>query len=403
MGTASGAPLGDPPGTTASIVAVGLPTGIGTATVLLPNNGLLPTVGGGGGGTLQLIAAFGIGGGTATVPTGCYSFTVGAVTTIVPSLDDIDGWWVWHQDAAGGASQNYYGFSFDEQDIWQSGSLHGALNGGAAVGFPATTEWQYSHTSLEAATTAALAPASAGSGGEGNYYGVTENTNSGLGGSPPLFDFNQGYDVGAGSQAISLNGATGYADFNDVLAGAPIAASQDPAGSAGVSPTYVIPSLGMHTWDTRDYNDNGVGDDSREKVSVIGFNWDMFAGVNPDVSADILGSPGTRLPATGNNGFFGAGGDFPEALTITLIPLFQHTTIAGSTTFLNPNGFTPAQTGDFHTAGTSSHIPTLGTTGVCFGVEIAITYGTVTIVGGNPTYNPQEGSTSGRKVLFILE
>lgn len=400
MGTASGAELGTPPGSSASVLAVGLPTGIGTATVLIPNNGLLPTT---NGGTLTLIAAAGIVGGTASLPTGCYSFQVGALTTIVPSLDDIDGWWVWHQDNAdAGASVNYYGFSFDEPDVWQSNSLHGALNGGAFLDFPATTEFHFNQLSLEAATTAALAPAGSALVGEAQYYGVTLLTNSGFGGSPPFSDPNGGYDVGAGSQTISLGGTTGYADFNDVLTGAPILASQDPGGSSGVSPTYVTPTLGFHTWDTRDYNDNGIADDGGEKVTLVTFNWDMFGGANPDASGDVLGSPGTRLPVTPNNATFGPGGDFPQALTLALLPLLRHTVLPAPAGWLDPNGF-PAGAGELFDVGTSNHLPSSGTSGTCFGVEIAMTYGTVTLVGGNPTYNPQEGSTSGRKVLFVLD
>ena len=398
MGSAVGAPLGDPPGTTASLVAVGLPTALGTAGVILPNNGLLPTS---TGGTLSLIAAAGIAGGTATLPTGCYAFEIGAITTIVASFDDIDGWWIWHQDAAAGPSTNYYGFSFDEQDLWQSGTLHGVGAGAGVLGFPATTEWSYHHTSLEAATTAALAPAGSAALGEGQYYGITVNTNGGFGASPPSFDFNGGYDVGAGSQAISLGGTTGYADFNDVLIGAPIAAAQDPAGSSGVSPTYVTPSLGMHTWDTRDYNDNGLADDGGDKFAVIAFNWDLFAGVDPGTVADVLATPGTRLPVTGNGGSF-VGGDFPQAMTLALLPVFAHTVIGGSIGFPGPEGPVPLVATDAQ-AGTSSHIPTATASGTCLGVEIGVTYGTVHLLGNNPTFNPQQGSTSGRKVLFLLD
>ena len=195
-------------------------------------------------------------------------------------------------------------------------------------------------------------------------------------------------------------GTTGYADFNDVLAGAPIAASQDPAGSSGVSPTYVTPSLGFHTWDTRDYNDNGIADDGGEKRTIVAFNWDMFFGTDPGTAPDVLGSPGTRLPAVNNAS---TGFDFPQSLTIALLPTFAHTVLpAPAGVWLDPNGF-PAGPGELFDVGTSGHVPTSTVSGTCFGTEIAITYGTVTLVGGNPTYNPQEGSTSGRKVLFLLD
>ena len=398
MGSATGAPLGDPPGTTASILAVGVPTYLNPVTVFLPNNGLVPTS---TGGTVSLVAVFG-GPASATLPTGCYNFQVGAVTTIAASTDDIDGWWVWHVDQSTGGSTNYYGFSFNEQDLWQSGTLHGLDGGNGVLGFPATTEWSLHVASLEAGSTAALAPAASAAHGAGTYYGVTINTNSGFGSMPPLSDPNGGYDIGAGSRALSLSGKTGHADANDVLLGAPIAATQDPGGSSGGSPTYVTPSLGVQTWDTRDYNDNGLPDDGGDKVTLISFHWDLFAGVPPDAAGDVLGSPGTRLPIADNSGSI-PGGDFPQALTLAWIPTFAHTVIGGSAGFPGPEGKPSAFQGAGPAVGTSSHIPTQSLSGACQGLPLGITYGTVHMLGSLPTYDPQQGSTSGRKVLFLLD
>ena len=54
--------------------------------------------------------------------------------------------------------------------------------------------------------------------------------------------------------------------------GTPIAAAQDPAGSSGVSPTYVTPSLGFQTWDSRDYNTNGLADDAERMKALCELN-----------------------------------------------------------------------------------------------------------------------------------
>jgi hypothetical protein len=365
-----------------------------------PNEGLLPTVGGGGG-TLTLLAAYWIGG-PAAIPTGCYVVTIlGGGASSIATTDDIDGLWLWSQDAYGGplmggpgaqVSQNYYGFSTDEIQLWQTRTIVSVLNNGAYYLPPATTSYAFQIQSMSAATTAALAPNGAG---VGTYYTVTENTNWG---GVPFSGPNNGYDVGQGSEAFTLDGTTGYADANDTIA--PILAPQDPAGgSAGGGGAQ--PTLGFHSWDMTGYG--GGLPTGGMRVTWVAFNWDHFFGFPAELTADIVPTGGARIPITTNSQFFAPTGDFIQGLTVTLLGLYNHVTTP-SATFPDPEGFLPP-IALMNTAGTSLSIKTLGkVSGACIGVPICITYGTTGLnAGGDLTYNPAEGSLSGRKNAYIVQ
>ena len=410
---AFGPAFGSPPGTTASLVIAGIPSGIGTGVLVAPNNGLLPSS---NGGSLNSVGSFFLGG-LVGVPTGCIAWTIAGLTTAAAFSDNIDGVWNWHYNNPGGVStlnKTYYGFSFNEVDIWNSFTLATVGAGTGVLGFPATTAYAYHWSTLEASTTAALAPNGADPFGAGGllatYYTTTENNNAGIGGAP-LLDFNGGYDTGRGARAISLAGTTGYADFNDVLAGGFIFAAQNSSGGSGGG-GGAIPTLGFSSWSTRDYLDIGAptGD---QRITWVVFYWDNFFGAAPELQADvIIPAFETRVPVPNNILNPGSpGADFMQPLTGNLLPTFTHTTI-NSTTYPDPEGF-PAGAGDFNVTGTSTQIPT-GTAsgGTCVGLPLAITYGTSCFDDGTSsggagtsdfTWDPSVGSISGRKVLFLLD
>jgi hypothetical protein len=409
-GTATGAPLGTPGpagpgGGTASLLVAGLPSFIGTASFVLPNNGLLPTT---TGGTLTFAGGFFIAssnGGPVGVPTGCFSFEFGFAPTTLIFLDDIDGAWHWHKHGASPSSVNYFGFTFDEVNPWQSRSLFTASNlsqaGGAIFTLPAVFDYNYSHQSFEAATSVALAPNGAGT---GVYYANSVNTN---GGSFGIGAINVGYDVGRGSQTISFAGATGYADANDVPI-TPILAPQDPAGGSGGG-GLTVPTMQFHTWDTRDYNGNMVADDGGNRVVWFAFNFDAFGGGPFTInSSDVMGDLAPngllqdRVPVTLNdvNGF--GAGVFPQPSTLTLLIWLNHFTIPSG---LMPDvqGFLPPA-GQANTAGTSKALGTAGVaSSVCTGVSFPATIGTTGLISGGLWWNSVQSSVGDRKTLYFMK
>ncbi len=394
LNTGFGQPYGTSPSGSASFLLAGLPSFLGTAAFIVPNGGLLPSS---DGGTATLIAAIGFVA-SANLPTGCFSFELGFTPTTVAGLDDIDGWWHWNQAGTRhGDSRSYWGYSFDELNIWQSNSVESAANFGILFLNPATTDFSYHQSSFEANTTAALAPNGAELSGFNTYATQTENTNPGVGGFP-LIDLNGGYDAGRGAKAISLTGTTGVGDFNDAAA-APTLAPQDPAGGSGGGGGK-LPTLGFHTWDTRSY----LGGAARgsERLTWIEFDWDGFFGKDPSATTDVTCFFGlTRRPfgLHANDPSAAA----PQAIATTLLNIFTHTTSAAPSGFPDPEGFTDGTGADDHIAGTSIHLPT-SPSALCIGLSVPIHYGTSGLShGGGLTCDPNDASTSGRKEMFVLD
>ncbi len=400
LNTGFGQPYGTSPSGSASFLLAGLPSFLGTADFVLPNGGLLPSS---DGGTATLIAGFGFVA-SANLPTGCFSFELGFTPTTVAGLDDIDGWWHWNQAGPRhGTSRSYWGYSFDEVNLWQSNSVESAANFGILFLHPATTDFSYHQSSFEANTTAALAPNGAELSGFNTYATQTENTNPGVGGFP-LIDLNGGYDVGRGAKAISLTGTTGVGDFNDAAA-APTLAPQDPAGGSGGGGGKV-PTLGFHTWDTRSYLGGfGPGDGGfvgGERITWIAFDWDGFFGKDPSASTDItcfFGLVRRPFKLYGND----PAGVAPQALTLTLLPIFTHTTSAAPSGFPDPEGFLDVTGSDGHIAGTSIHLPT-SPAGLSIGLPVPMEYGTSGLSpSGGLTCDPNVASTSGIKEFFVVD
>ncbi len=406
-----GAPLGDPPATSASLIVAGLPTFIGTGSFVGPNNGLVPTS---QGGTLTYIGGFFLAssdGSTFGVPTGCFSFDLGLVPTSVVSEDDIDGWWHWRRHGDSPVSNNYVGYTFTEQTVNMSHSMFtGSSIGNSATGFvqllPAVFDYNYSHTSMEASLSAAMSPSAPT---VGTYYTNTAVTNNTFGGT---IDINMGYDVGRGSSTLSLAGATGYADVNDLPGPAGVLAAQDPAGgNAGGGSS--LASIGLHGWDTRDYDGDGVANGVRTRVAWMGVNNEQFFKLGSDAGTqlDIVPSAGVRVPIATNAGTLFPGFDFPSSLTLTLLLLFTHDAIP-TAGFPDPQGFPAGATGKHHIAGTSQHFPSGSASGGrCFGATgpfaptaLSLSLGTSGLnAGGDLDWNPAVASASGRKTMFVFD
>ncbi len=407
VATTTGAPYGTPPSGSASFLSLPMPSFLGTATFVIPNNGLLPSS---DGGTADLIAAIGFLA-SVTLPTGCMNVEFGFVPTTVASNDFIDGWWHWAQ--AGpvyGTTRSYFGFSFDEINIWQSNTVQTTGAGAALLTFPCVTDYAFHIASIEANTTTALAPNGAEL-GTNTYTDQTENTNPGIGGYP-LIDLNGGYDVGRGARALSASGTAGFADANDVAAGPPVFAPQDPAGGSGGGGGEV-PTLGFHTWDTRTYfraatgpgapgpADGGGGTSpvqGSERVTWVSVDWDAFAGKQPEATVyptAFFGTVRQHPPVYANET-----GSYPQQITVDLLPVFTHTTGEAPSGFPDPAGDEPGRD-EPHAAGASIHVPIAGIT---IGLTIPIQYGTSGYVTGlGLVWDPNIASVSGSKRLFIVD
>ena len=403
---------------TASFIVAGIPSGIGTGTFAAPNNGLLPSS---DGGTLTSQGTFFLGG-TVGVPTGCLAWTIGAAGTVAAYSDNIDGLYHWiYNNAGGGSTLNatYYGFSFNELATTNSNSLITTGNGSALTVFPATTALAWQQGTLEANTSAILAPNMSDPFGGGaplsTYYSTTLNGNAGIGGSTYL-DLNGGFDT-ASTRTISLGFnapaslTPGYADGNDSLAGTlpfvDIFAAQDPTTFGAAGGGGFLNTLGFASWSTRDYS-GGSGSPGDERVTWIAFAWDTFFGADPSAQVNVVPNPFTltRVPSVNNKLAPSGPDDFLQALGDNLLPTFTHTTL-NDPLYPDPEGFGQGGAADPHVAGQSTQLPTglAVVPAVCVGLPISLSYGTTVFstLFGDFDWNPATGSPSGRKHLYIFD
>ncbi len=395
LGTGFGHPYGTPASSTASFLIMGLPTFLGTANFVVPNGGLVPS---GSSGEMELIAAL-TPAAPVEVPTGCYVFGARFLPTAIASRDDIDGWWHWAQHGPlDGSARNYWGYSFDEINVWQSQTVESTGNVTEIITHPCVTDFAYHQATLEANTTAALAPNGAELGLGNTYSFQVENTNSGV--CPiPTIHLNLGYDVGRGAMVLSRSGVTGYVDYNDRLS-SPMFAPQDPAGGSGGGGGKIA-TLGFMTWDTREYLGGGVV--GSERVTWIALDWDGFFRKDSSASSDITCFNGqVRRPF---KLYANEQGSTPQDLTLSLLNLFCHTTLKAPSGFPDPEGGTDSIFADEHVAATSSHLPTdQDGDSICLGVKIALEYGSSGLShNGGLTCDPDDASTSGIKTLFLLD
>ncbi|MFT7463377.1 MAG: hypothetical protein ACI9EF_001721 [Pseudohongiellaceae bacterium] len=230
-------------------------------------------------------------------------------------------------------------------------------------------------------TYAALAPV--GTSGAGPYYSTPGSLNG-------------GFDLGRGSQMLSLSGIGGV---NNALNGL---SNQDPAGAAIPG---LLPSLGFVTFDNTDYDGDGdlVGTppSGSWRATWVDIDWDVTFGLDPALATSIPVNFGNcRVPIQ----CLASGGPWPSATTLAMLPIFIHET--APVNWPDPGGFgaTPGEFGVPMVAGSSVHIPVAGS--VCLaGFPIALQYGSSGLVtsSGPFTYDPSIAKISGTRQVFLID
>jgi hypothetical protein len=369
------------PSSTTSFLAAALPSGVGGATILLPNNGLVITGGGTGPGTATLV---GFGSGqlpaSGSLASGCYVVQFQWVASAVPYLDNIDA--VWHYSINSDDGNQYWVMSDDEMNLWQAMTVQTDAGFTVVPGFFGVIEYDMNISSLEANTHAALAPN--GINQQGPYYNQTENMVGG--GGPHL-----GFDVGRGSRAASFGG----------LGGVKVPPGLGGLGSGAQDPAYDPDTnnsmtLSFVTWDNKP-NTSGDGIGSG-RVTWISIDLAQIGGVSPETDPNITKAGGTiRVPV------IGAG--FIQPTTQLGLSVFLHTTNLAPSGWPDPNGIPSGAFGVPASAGGSTTLilnPFVSSIPCNIGIPVNLTYGT----SGNQgapflQWNPAVGDVSGTKELYL--
>jgi hypothetical protein len=377
LGSAGFIDYGTGPGSTASFLLSGLPSGIpgipSSTTVILPNNGLVPS----SGGTATIIAAA-----TATLPIGSTGFCWGVQFTWLPSalasLDDVDSWV--HYVVNSPDLNQYWLMSDDEMNIWQSWTV--GLDAGATglLGFFANDDYGLLMSTVEPSTSVSLSPS--GNLAAGVYYAQTENVTNEFG--APALNPNGGFDVGRGSRVLSLKGHAGVANPTTGVG------NQEPS-LAGT-----LATLGLCTWD------NGGDFNGSVRLPWLSIDTAGLLGLNPATDPGVV-KPffGVRLPVVS------AG--LVQPLTSLAWGLFGHKTKTATSGWPDPEGFASGAFGVSPIAGASAQFPT-GTLTVCnvpglLGVPVNITYGTTGRKDGpgKLTFNPSIADLSSARECFLFD
>jgi hypothetical protein len=365
-GTPSFVPYGTPAGSSFNFLLSGYPSGAGlgtSLTLLLPNEGLVPSS---NGGTATLIANTGLAGLFINSTGFCWIVDFNWLPSALVSLDDVNGWWHYMHNSPD--NNQYWGMSNDEMQIWQSQSI--ALDGGTGlIGFLGQLDYEFHSKQVDPSSMAALQPA--GSNGTGVYYSTTVDAG---GGNPAAPGTGIGFDLGrhsgwsqAGTGGVT-NGLTGLGN-------------QDPAGSP-IAPQ--IPSVGFATWNNENYNALAAPTGGF-RLTWITIDWDASFLVDPALAGEATKWFGTsRIPST-----IPAAAPVPwpqSYITVPFFPFLVHNTVNhdGSGIWPDPNGFPSGTFGVPGVSGTSIHLPIiLGS--ACIGVPLALQHGTSGLAGpGGP-------------------
>lgn len=353
--------------------ALGVPSGM---QIVLPDNGIT---------ALVPSAAFIIGGGSGTLglPTVsagfCWAvqFTWGG--SALPSLDDVDGWV--HYCLNSPDNNQYYMFSNDELNIWQSWTV--ATDLGATTlqpEFPACVDYTLLMSTMEPNTHASLAPV--GLNGSGPYYTQLENVTNEFG--APGLNLNGGFDVGRGSRVISFGGTAGVPNPTTGVG------NQNP-GTSGF-----LPTLGFATWD------NGGDGDGSVRLTWVSIDFLGLFGGNPDSDPGVI-KPfyNVRIPVVS------AG--LTQPTTSLCWGLFGHKTATASSGWPDAGGLPSGTFSVPAIAGASNQFPTIGVT-VCLssgilGIPVNLTYGTSGRKDGpgKLTFNPSIADLSGAREVFLFD
>ena len=369
IGGSGGVPYGVGPGSTASFVLAG----VGVQTIVLPNNGLVPS---GSGGLATLIASAG----GIALPINSTGFCWGVQFTWNPSalvsLDDTDGWVHYAVNSPDG--NQYWLMSNDELNLWQSWSVGTDAGVTAFTFLPANIDYSYLSATTEPSTSVSLAPVGANL--TGSYYAQTENVVTESGG--PALNLNGGMDAGRGSRAISLNGTAGVMNPG--------------TGLGNQNPTAVgaIPTLGLITWD------NGGDFNGSVRLPWLSVDFLGLGSGNPDTDPGVVnGFFGVRYPVVS----FG----IVQGITSLCFGLFGNVTSAATSGWPDPDGFGSGAFGVAAIGGASNQFPTVGLT-VCTitpGLPVNVTYGTSGRKDGpgGLTANPAIADASGARECFLID
>jgi hypothetical protein len=329
----------------------GLPAGTApspSSAILLPNNGLIPSS---TGGTAVIVGAAS----NVSIPIASSGFCWGVQFNWLPSAlaltDDIDG--LWHYVINGDGNNQYWAFSDDELNLWQTHSVNTDAGLTAiAFGF-ANSDYDFLLATVEPNTSASLPPR--GLNLTGPYYNQTENVRNQNG---VVLNPNQGFDVGRGSQNISFSGTAGVPNPTTGLG------NQNPNNNPGTTGT-----LGFATWD------NGGDGNGSVRVTWVSIDFLGLARQNPALDPGVTKFGGQiRVPVV-TAGLL-------QPITNNLLGLFQHVTATAPSGWPDPGGF---PSGAFNTpaiGGASWQIPTGNIPAACTGTKLNLTYGTSSRTGG---------------------
>lgn len=375
--TASFIAYGLGPASTVSFLLAAAST-FGAQTVLLPNNGLQPVSGTAtlvAGGTGQLPASP-----TGSLPSGCYVVQFTWVASAVPYLDNIDA--VWHYTVNSDDANQYWIISDDEMNLWQSTSVQTDNGATTANAFFSVFDYDFGWASLEANTTAILAPH--GIEQNGPYYTQTENM---IGGGGPNF----GFDVGRGSHAISFSG----------LGGVKVPPFLGGAGNGAQDPAYGGPAartLGFATWDNKPNIGPGLVGSGR--ITWLGFDFAQISNLPPESDPDITKIGGTVKIPIGGIGFI-------QPVTSQGLSIFQHLTKAATSGWPDPDGITSGAFGVPAIAGGSVQVnvgPFVGKIPCAGAFPLNLTYGTSGKSHFPPptfVWDPTDADISGSKEVYL--
>jgi hypothetical protein len=384
--TASFLAYGTGPSSTVSFLAAAVS---GFPTVVLPDNGIVS-----GAGTATQVMAVQVPSQAAGF--GCWGTQFKTAASAVPFLDNIDG--IWHYNVNSTDQNQYWYFSFNEMNLTRSNTI--ATTGGITglIAFPSVVDATAVLSTLEAQTTAVVAPHGVittplGANFVGPYYQQTENM------SAP--NPNRGFDVGRGSRAISFSGLQG--------AKTPIGwgglgnGAQDPGYDTLHYPPAPdgLKTLGFVTWDNKP-NASLAGMGSG-RILWLGFDLAQIAGLTPEADPDVKKAAGTvKLPVIGTS--------FIQAITTTSLVTFQHTTKAAALGWPDPDFGGGAGSGSFgvpaiaggslqtNVGGFVAKIPCAGA------FPVNITYGTTGKDLSPPptfTWDPSIADISGSKEIYL--
>jgi len=368
LGSSGFVPYGTPAGSSASFLFTNFPSGAGLPqgiTALFPNNGIVPSMGGYK--SLIAAAAFSL----PIASTGfCWGVTLNWVPSALASSDDIDGWV--HSLSVSPDLNQYWMFSDNEENIWQSQSVASDAGATALQTFFANDDYALTFLEPEPVTLATLAPRA----GVTPYSAWTANVSNEYG---VVLDPNGGFDVGRGSSAISFGGHAGVPNPATGVG------NQDPTLGPGSTPT-----LGFATWD------NGGDFNGSVRLVWVSIDTAELLGLNPAQDPGVLVFGGaTRVPVVSTG--------LVQPITSLGFSLVGHVTRPG---FVSPF---PTFSSPTTIGGASWQMSTAMLSVPClFGATIELTYGSSGRLGtlgapGKLTFDPAVADTSGTRQIFLFD